>query len=123
MTPMDFMLLFILSLLLIIIVVEVARKLLLQDLGVFFATVEKKQYVDETAIFTRHGLIYQDEEFRTYCRLMPRPGYDDNALYRKAHIMHNKDFFMNHAEGDYARVDVKIIRIVGVVVYVELSPA
>lgn len=122
MTPMDVMLLFVLSLLLIIIVVEVARRLLLQDLGVFYATVEKKQYVSETTIYTRHGFIYQDEEFRTYCRLMPRPGYNDNALYRKAHIMYNKDFFMNHAEGDYARVDVKIISIASVIVYVQLGP-
>ena len=122
MAPMDVMLLFVLSLLLITIVVEVARRLLLQDLGVFYATVEKKQYVSETTIYTCHGMIYQDEEFRTYCRLMPRPGYNDNALYRKAHIMHNKDFFMNHAEGDYARVDVKIISIASVIVYVQLGP-
>ncbi len=109
---------------LITIVVEVARRLLLQDLGVFYATVEKKQYVSGTTIYMGHGLIYyQDEEFRTYCRLMPRPGYDDSALYRKAHIMHNKDFFMNHVEGDYARVNAKIISIASVIVYIELSPA
>lgn len=123
MTPMDVMLLFVLSLLLITIVVEVARRLLLQDLGVFYATVEKKQYVSETTMYTRHGIFYWDEEFRTYCRPMPRPGYEDNALYRKARIIRDKAFFMNHTEGDCVRVNAKIIRIAGVVVYVELSPA
>ena len=121
---MNITILLVLSLSLATFAVEVvARRLLLQDLGAFSATVEKKQHVSDTTMFTLHGYFYWDEEFRTYCRLTPRPGYDDNALYHKAYVIRDKDFFMSHAEGDYARVDVKVIRIASHVVYVELSPA